>query len=89
MLHEAKVEIYSVDFQGTANSTGEAGWKVKGESTFFPDSWSKERLLEELALAFKNKKFDRHNQWIGIMSDGVRVEFDINNNVIQSAHPIL
>lgn len=87
--YEAKVEIYSADFQGTANSTGEVGWKVNGLSTFFPDSWSKERLLEELALAFKNKKYDKYNRWIGTVSDGVDVVFHIDNNIIKSAHPKL
>lgn len=36
--------------------------------------------------AFRNKKFDKHNAWIGTMTDGVKVEFRIDNGIITSAY---
>ena len=84
--YKAKVEIYNLDFLDNG------GWKVKnskgGMSTFFPDSWSKQRLQEELALAFKNKKYDKQNRWLGNLSDGVQVEFRIDNGIVKTVFPI-
>jgi hypothetical protein len=50
----------------TKNSKG-------GLSTFFPDSWTKQKLQQELAIAFDNKTFQGKNIWEGAMSDGIIV----------------
>lgn len=81
--YEAKVELNIPEFGG--------GWKVKNgkkKSSFFPDSWSKERVQEELTFASKNKVFKGGNKYEGIMSDGVKVQFHIDNGVIKTAFPI-
>ena len=81
--YEAKVELYIPEFNG--------GWKVKNgkkKSSFFPDHWSKERVQEELAFASKNKVFKGGNKYQGIMSDGVKVQFHIDNGIIKTAFPI-
>ena len=66
--YEGKLEIYNPEFPNNG------GWKVKesqkGMSTFFPDHWSKENLQQELAKAFRNKKFKSGNRWEGKMTDG-------------------
>lgn len=84
--YRAKVELHNPEFPNNG------GWKVKesqkGMSTFFPDNWSKERLQQELAYAFKNKIHTGGNAWVGKMSDGVKVKLHINNGILESAYPI-
>lgn len=64
------------------------GFKVKKkESTFFPDAWTKEKLHQEIALAFGNKICIKGNQYKGKMSDGVNLIFHIDNDIIKSAYP--
>ena len=84
--YKAKVKIWHPDFPPngawlTKNSKG-------GMSNFFPDSWTKQKLQEELALAFKNKTFQKNNIWHGVMSDGIKVQFHIDNGIIKTAFPI-
>jgi Bacterial EndoU nuclease len=84
--YKAKVEIYNPEFPNNG------GWKIKKStngfsSTFFPDLWSKQKLQEELAFAFANKQYKFSNVWIGQMTDGVRVQFHIDNGIIKTAFP--
>ena len=37
--------------------------------------------------AFRNKKFSKNNAWIGTMTDGVTVKFQIRNGIIETAYP--
>ena len=63
-------------------------WRVKKKlSTFFPDDWTQQRVHEELAIAFENKKFQGGNAYDGTMSNGVKIRFHIENGVIKSAYP--
>ncbi len=59
------------------NSALSGAWLTKnskgGLSTFFPDSWTKQKLQQELAIAFDNKTFQGKNIWEGAMSDGIIV----------------
>ena len=91
--YKAKVEIYNPDFPYNQNSQGKTGWKVKdskrGMSTFFPDSWSKQKVQQEIALGYKSGKNVVGNQWIGKMSDGVEIKIYIENGIPTSAHPNL
>ncbi|WP_158728537.1 MULTISPECIES: EndoU domain-containing protein [unclassified Flavobacterium] len=84
--YKAKVEVYNSDFPNNG------GWKVKnskgGMSTFFPDSWSKQKLQEELVVALKNKEYQFSNIWHGTMSDGVKIQFHIDNGVVKTSFPI-
>ena len=59
-FYEAKVRVWIDEIEE---------WRVKKDlSTFFPDNWSPQRIQEELAIAFKNKKFDKFNAYDGEMS---------------------
>lgn len=79
--YKAKVRIYDLNFPQNG------GWKVKkNESTFFPDLWTKQKLQEELALAWSNKKL-KNGLLKGTMSDGVEVLFQTENGIIKSAYP--
>jgi hypothetical protein len=84
--YKAKVEVYNPEFPNNG------GWKVKdskgGKSTFFPDSWTKQKLQEELAFAFESKIYQKNNIWHGKMSDGIKVQFHIDNGIIKTAFPI-
>jgi hypothetical protein len=82
--YEIKVEVYHPDLL-TNN-----GFKRKGDlSTFFPDEWTKQRVLEEVSLAYMNKTKKYGNLYKGNMSDGVECTFRINTqtNKIETAHP--
>ncbi|GGE71412.1 EndoU nuclease-like protein [Pedobacter psychrotolerans] len=86
--YRAKLEIFSKDYKN-----GAGGWLTKPtqegySSTFFPD-WTKQKLQQELALAWGNKKYFKYSQYTGEMSDGVRVRFYLRNDIITSAHPDL
>ncbi|WP_444888489.1 DUF637 domain-containing protein [Microbulbifer sp. JMSA008] len=69
------------------------GWKVKpNPSTFFPDSWSKERIQAEITLAnyYKVHVSDRSDGtsfYKGMMSDGTMLAIYIKGGIIQSAYP--
>ncbi|UIR56356.1 EndoU domain-containing protein [Sphingobacterium sp. SRCM116780] len=85
--YKAKVQLYHLDFPNNGH------WKVKnsskGMSTFFPDSWDKKKLQNELAYAYTYRKYVEHNQYTGIMTDGVKVRFHIDNGIIKTAFPNL
>ncbi|GEN68239.1 EndoU domain-containing protein [Chryseobacterium rhizosphaerae] len=78
-FYEAKIRVWNAHL---------GNWKMKKElSTFFPDNWSRQRIHEELAIAFNNKKFGGGNAYDGKMSNGIKVRFHIDNGVIRSAYP--
>ena len=78
-FYEAKIRVWIVEINA---------WRVKKKpSTFFPDDWSQQRIQEELAIAFQNKKFQSGNAYNGKMSNGVKVRFHIENGIIKSAYP--
>jgi ElaB/YqjD/DUF883 family membrane-anchored ribosome-binding protein len=63
-VYTGKVELY-----GQSKSTN------LGKSTFFPKSWSKEKVVNEINSAFKNKKWDsKNNIWVGKSNSGVKIE---------------
>ncbi|QEM10600.1 EndoU domain-containing protein [Mucilaginibacter rubeus] len=83
--YEAKIRIWNEEMfkpQFIKKSSN------KGYSTFFPDSWSKQRKQQEMALAFKNRRYiKRLGAYKGKMSDGEECILFINNNVIITMHP--
>lgn len=62
-----------------------------GYSTFFPKNWDKQRILEEIAFAFKNKELIKGSSVIfeGISTNGIKINFIIKNSKIITAYPIL
>jgi hypothetical protein len=65
-----------------------------GTSSFFPNSWGKEKILEEIALAFKNKIYQDTNPlngniiYKGVCSHGwdISITFNPTTNKIISAY---
>ncbi|WP_316768708.1 EndoU domain-containing protein [Pedobacter frigiditerrae] len=81
LYYNAKVEVYNTHL---------SQWKKKktnkGYSTFFPDQWSKQKVQQEMALAFKNKK--KYPKYFkGKMSDGVNCIIYIENGKVTTMHP--
>lgn len=88
--YKAKVEANVEAFTGESYSAN-GGWKVKSkESTFFPDSWSKDKIQAEMAHALNNKTSLGGNKYRGTMSDGtsLTIYLDEAGNV-SSAFPEL
>ena len=52
----------------------------KGESTFFPLSWSEQRIAYEVTEAFKGKAMIGGNQWEGVTPSGIKIRGYINPN---------
>jgi hypothetical protein len=74
--YESKVSFYNSTYKNQFPNSD--GFKVKTKkSTFFPDEWSKQRLLEEMALAYSRRKYIKDNLFLGKMSDGVDCAFRI------------
>ena len=64
----------------------------RGRSTFFPDDWSEERILQEVEHAITNnygKKPDTRNTYTGKSKDGkVTINFFYEEGEISSYYPI-
>ncbi|MFC0428060.1 MULTISPECIES: EndoU domain-containing protein [Chryseobacterium] len=62
------------------------------QTTMFPKNWDKQRILEEVAVAWKNKIVDPSNadKFIGTTTNNIEVTFYINNTTreIGTAFPI-
>lgn len=80
-VYEAKVEVNGIP--KTANG---------GKSTFFPDDWDSQKVVDVINEAFSNKQFVKNtvNTYEGIAENGMKISFFINKNgKIISAFPIL
>ena len=66
-------------------------WVPKGvPSTFFPDIWSKSKVISEIRAAFSNKTMIGENQWRGISNSGVIIQGYLDKvGNISTAHPII
>lgn len=60
------------------------------ETSIFSPSWSDEKTLLEISIAFENKIFKSGNTFEGISSNGITIRMFINQttNEIISAFPI-
>jgi len=62
------------------------------QTTMFPKNWDKQRILEEVAVAWKNKIVDPSSadKFIGTTTNNIEVTFYINNTTgeIGTAFPI-
>lgn len=64
-VYEATVEI----FDATSGK-----WILKSKpSTFFPDTWSRAQVLDEIRDAFNNQVYTNGPYWEGISPSGVRI----------------
>lgn len=84
-FYKAKVEK---QIEGFVNDQG-TNWKVKTKkSTFFPDSWSKEKIQAEIAHAFKNKTSVSGNKYEGLTTGGKKITMYLDDaGEIKSAFP--
>ncbi|WP_166922445.1 EndoU domain-containing protein [Flavobacterium poyangense] len=79
--YKAKVKIYD------PNCPINGGWIIKKKnSTFFPNTWTKQKLHEELAFAYNNRAL-KNGHLKGRMSDNVEVVFYTENGIIKSVYP--
>lgn len=59
-------------------------------STFFPDNWTKDNVIEGIMQAFKNRTARSKNRVLGKTEDGIYIEMYIKDEmVVNSAFPIL
>lgn len=77
--------VYKASVQ-VKNSVGQ--WVTKAQiSTFFPKTWSKTKVLQEIEHAFQHKIFVGGNEWKALSSDGlidIRMYLKSNNEIISS-----
>jgi hypothetical protein len=98
--HQGRARIVSIvdpaDAQGVYRATVEVFdssrgcWVAKGTpSTFFPDKWSRARVLNEVRSAFNNMVVRRGRYWEGVGSGRVRIGGYLDDaGSINTAFPI-
>lgn len=65
-------------------------WIKKSEpSTFFPENWGLQKLVNECYIAFTNKIQMDENSYRGKTSDNIEIEFIIKNNELKTLYPIV
>lgn len=68
-------------------------WVQKtAESSFFPVSWTENKILSEISSAFNNKALITGNTWEGMSNSGILIRMYIKtdgSNIIISAFPII
>lgn len=87
-VYKGKIEVKVKELEESGN-----GWKVKTElSTFWPESWSIEKIKEVTLEAYLSpSKKVKNNKWIGKTSDGVEITgfFEKNSGVIITTFPTI
>src|SRR5699024_11062039 len=77
-IYEAEVRVE--DVEKTSN---------RGRSTFFPDDWDSQDVVDAINEAFENKEFMNGNTYEGLTEEGIIVRMYIDNNdKIISAFPV-
>lgn len=80
-MYEAKVEVNGIP----KVSNG-------GKSTFFPQDWSPQQVVDAINEAFDNKQFVKgsKNTYVGKLNNGMQIQMFIDNitNKIISAFPV-
>ena len=68
-VYRAVVEIRQPDGQWTTKSN------KGGSNTMFPADWSREKIIEEVDSAWKNRKaHSNEDKWIGTSNSGIEIE---------------
>lgn len=77
-VYEAEVEVSSV----AKTSNG-------GKSSFFPDEWTAQEVVDAINEAYENREFITGNTYEGLSSEGVLINMYLDqNDQIISAFPI-
>ena len=66
-VYEAQVEINGTLKKGNG-----------GKSTFFPDNWSSQQIVDSINEAYSKKVFRSGNIYVGKLSNGMQIEMYIN-----------
>ena len=75
-------------YTGRVEVSGIAKTANGGKSTFFPESWTAQDVIDAINEAYKNKVFVRGNTYIGTISTGMKIEMFIDGaEHIISAYP--
>lgn len=79
-IYEAKVAVKKAN----------GSWVDKNaKSTFFPDSWSQQKIKEEVSGAFKNSTIAPNGKWKGVSPSGVKIEgYTDSHGNIATAFPV-
>lgn len=64
------------------------GVPKKALSSMFPDTWSAQKIIDEVNYANKNKYLDEANKYIGKASNGMKIEVVIKKGKIDDFWPI-
>ncbi|WP_425516847.1 DUF637 domain-containing protein [Photorhabdus caribbeanensis] len=80
-IYRGKIEVFNPQ-------TGQ--WVQKGpESTFFPQSWSRQQIMSEIRGAHKNATIQPNGKWEGVSPSGVKIGGYLDNNGnINTAFPV-
>ena len=81
-VYEATVEIFDKK---------RSEWiRKEGRSSFYPDSWSKEKVLKEITSAFNNPdKISKGAKWESVSDSGIKISGYTNEQgQITTAYPI-
>ncbi|HXA00502.1 MAG TPA: EndoU domain-containing protein [Cytophagaceae bacterium] len=81
-IYEATVEVFDKK---------RSQWiKKEGRSSFYPDSWSKEKVLREITSAFNNPgKINKGAKWESVSESGIKISGYTNEQgQITTAYPI-
>ncbi|NVR71965.1 EndoU domain-containing protein [Listeria monocytogenes] len=77
-VYEAKIEVNGIPKKSN-----------KGKSSFFPENWTAQKIVDEINYAFSNKVLDKGNAYIGKATNGMQIKMYIDkNNQIISAFPV-
>jgi hypothetical protein len=78
-VYKSKIKVFIQEI-----NNGQGGWKtVANEKTWWPSSWSEQKVWEKISEAFNNKVIDKGSRWHGTTSDGTKIEMyiDVNGNI--------
>ena len=77
-VYEAKVKVDGVE--KTSN---------RGMSSFFPDAWDTQDVVDAIHEAYENREFIQGNTYEGLTEEGIIIQMYLNNNEkIISAFPV-
>ncbi|UII33935.1 DUF6443 domain-containing protein [Fulvivirga ulvae] len=92
--YQAKVQVYGKNY--TAQGATIETWVKGKKSTFFPDSWSVEKIQSEIAEGLRTKVLDPtfptppgSTAYKATMSDGTKLQLIYEGTVLKTAFPNL
>ncbi|HLR42639.1 MAG TPA: EndoU domain-containing protein, partial [Pseudogracilibacillus sp.] len=85
---ETELDEHGV-FEAEVSVEGVEKTSNRGRSTFFPDDWDSQDVVDAINEAFENKEFINGNTYEGLTEEGIIVRMYLDNNdKIISAFPV-